>query len=128
GRRSPTTTGGNISRSFSSRTDANAPSAWRSGARRVARRRHDDALAPAAVAGWRRALSRRRVDRRRAVAPTLRQAVVEPALLEHGIGEPDPAPHHDDEAEQQERVGDAAGPRPLPRFFLPGPLRGVPSP
>src|SRR5262249_59966217 len=43
-----------------------------------------------------------------AVAPALRQAVVEPALLEHGIGEPDPAAHHDDEEKQQERVGDPA--------------------
>src|SRR5216684_5197835 len=54
------------------------------------------------------ALSRRRIDRRRAVAPALRQAVVELALLEHGIGEPNPAADHDDNEKQQERVGDPA--------------------
>src|SRR5215472_2398820 len=53
-------------------------------------------------------LSCRRLDRRRAVPPALRQAVVELALLEHGIGEPNPAAHHDDEEKQQERVGDPA--------------------
>src|SRR5262249_10029465 len=71
-----------------------------------------------------RRLPRRCVDRRRAVAPALRQAVVEPALLEHGIGEPDPAAHHDDEEKQQERVGDAAVARGLHVFVLPG-LLGV---
>src|SRR5262245_9920297 len=63
-------------------------------------------------------LSRRRLDRRRAVAPALRQAVVEPALLEHGIGEPDPAAHHDDEEKQQDRVGDPAVARGLHVFVV----------
>src|SRR6266851_4930682 len=52
------------------------------------------------------ALSRRRIDRRGAVAPALRQAVVELALLEHGVGEPDAAAHQDEDKDQQHRVGD----------------------
>src|SRR5262249_57212208 len=43
---------------------------------------------------------------------------VEPALLEHGIGEPNPAAHHDDEEKQQERVGDPAIARGLHVFVL----------
>src|SRR5262249_14108136 len=66
------------------------------------------------------ALSCRRLDRRRAVAPTLRQAVVELALLEHGIGEPNPAAHHDDEKKQQERVGAPAIARELHVFVALG--------
>jgi hypothetical protein len=60
-----------------------------------------------------------RLDRGRAVAPALRQAVVELALLEHGIGEPNPAAHHDDDEKQQERVGDPAIARGLHVLLLP---------
>src|SRR5215472_10494039 len=63
-RRSPTTTGGNISTSFSNRPDANAPSAWRDGASGAARRRHDDA----------RALAAQRRVTARSSAPLARQA------------------------------------------------------
>src|SRR5262249_41273257 len=40
-----------------------------------------------------RVLSRRRLDRRRAIPSPLRQALVEPALVKHGIGEPNAAAH-----------------------------------
>src|SRR5258707_2845580 len=63
---------------------------------------------PAASQSHVERLACRRLDRRRAVAPALRQAVVELALLEHGIGEPNPAADHDDNEKQQERVGDPA--------------------
>src|SRR5262247_437276 len=55
-----------------------------------------------------RRLSRRCLDRRRAIGPSLRYAVVEPALLEHRIGEPNPPAHHEDEEKQQHGVGDPA--------------------
>src|SRR5262245_42269817 len=42
-------------------------------------------------------LSRRRLDRRRAIASPLRHALVEPALVKHGIGEPNAAAHNEHE-------------------------------
>ena len=51
--------------------------------------------------------ARRDIDRR-AIAASLRQAVVEPALLEHGIGEPDSAAHQNHEKDQKHDVGEPA--------------------
>ena len=54
------------------------------------------------------ALSRRRVDPRRAVRPPLRYAVVELALLEHGVDEPDAGANQNSEEDEQGDIGDAA--------------------
>src|ERR687888_613478 len=67
-----------------------------------------------------RRLSRRRLDRRRAIGAPLRHAVVEPTLLEHRIGKPNPPAHHEDEEKQQHGVGDPALTRGLDVFILLG--------
>src|SRR5262245_27997663 len=55
-----------------------------------------------------RVLSRRHLDRRRAIPSPLRHALVEPALVKHGIGEPDAAAHDEHQENQQHDVGDPA--------------------
>src|SRR6266481_9576736 len=65
-----------------------------------------------------RRLSRRHLDWRRAVSPPLRHAVVEAALLEHGIGEPNPAPNHNEKEKQQHRIRDPTLARGLHVFLF----------
>jgi hypothetical protein len=59
------------------------------------------------IAGQNR-LARRRVDPRRAVRPPLRYAVVELALLEHGVDQPDAGADQNSEEDQQRDIGDTA--------------------
>src|SRR5262245_32341379 len=70
-----------------------------------------------------RRLSCRRLDRRCAICPPLRHAVVEPALLEHGIDEPDPAAHHDKKEKQQHRIRDPPLARSVHVLVFPGLFR-----